>query len=113
MRCVFLSLSVHNRYAVMLLNVLYRKDYMKLCCVINFLPRPVRLTIGVLFWLLGLPVLISPVPVGLVMILTGTLLILGASEPRKHKIRIQAEPHPRLYKFVRPFVERCENCRGA
>jgi hypothetical protein len=58
--------------------------------------RPLAVVAGVLLVVGGLPLLASPVPVGLVMIVLG-LVILAAASPHAQKfIRAERDLHPRL-----------------
>lgn len=58
--------------------------------------RPLAVVIGILLIVGGLPLLASPVPVGLVMIFVG-LVVLAAASPHAQKfIRAERDLHPRL-----------------
>lgn len=58
--------------------------------------RPIAAVAGILLILVGLPLLASPIPVGLVMI-AGGLIVLAASSPHAQKfIRAQRDLHPKL-----------------
>jgi hypothetical protein len=82
----------------------------KLCCIINRIPAPVRFGLGLFCWAIGLPVFILPIPLGLILIMTGTILILGTSETAKKRFAEQTRRYPLLCRLFRGFVEQCPNC---
>ena len=84
---------------------------MHLCCVVNYTPSFIRFGLGIFFWIIGLPIFILPIPLGLIFILIGTILIVGTSKTAKEKLKARSIQYPRLYKLIRPFVEQCPNCR--
>jgi hypothetical protein len=47
---------------------------------------------------------------GLILLFIGTILVLGSSETTKQKLKERARQYPRLYRLIRPFVDRCDKC---
>lgn len=86
---------------------------MRICCRLNAVPNWIRLVCGSVVCLLGLPIVILPIPLGLPMIIIGLALIYTTVPGRLQHLNALKKRAPLLYRVVSPFLERCERCPPA
>ena len=51
----------------------------RICCGLRSIPRFIRLILGTGFLIVGFPLLVTPIPIGLLLMAPGVLLITSAS----------------------------------
>ena len=84
---------------------------MRLCCLLNGVPGWIRMFGGIITVLVGLPVLIMPIPLGLIIIFAGLTLIISAFQAGQQHLIMLKKRVPVFYRVLRPLFERCESCK--
>jgi hypothetical protein len=74
--------------------------------LIQVLIRSIALVLGIFFMIIGLPLLISPFPVGAVLLIVGALLLASSSRRIHRFISNYLERHPGLWKRVKPLFDK-------
>lgn len=73
--------------------------------IFKLLLTKIKLVMGWVMVGLGIPVFFLPIPFGLIMIVSGLLLVFSASPPARRYVVRKAEKHPFLRRRLLPMLQ--------
>lgn len=79
--------------------------------MIALILRPIIATLGVLLILIGIPITPLPIPLGLPLIITGTLLLMHSVPRFRRAVVGWLHAHPRMHARVRNIQRRTRRRR--